>query len=167
MNKQEYKAWIESRLDSLAQLLPYKERPWVDAGRKMHMLREFYYTCYVGNFFICGNLLTRETTIFNTKTKRHATAKCKIGEDFLIEDGIAIAWAKYNNELIPNYEDTIKREDLKNGDKIISSSNKNVIYMFIGWMPNMKNGVTGKWAIVLDEKNKPYKVQIAETVIKR
>lgn len=167
MNKQEYKAWIESRLDSLAQLLPYKERPWINASRRMRAYNETYYVCYVSNFFICGNLLTRETTIFNTKTKRHATAKCKIGEDFLIEDGIAIAWAKYNNELIPNYEDTIKREDLKNGDKIISSSNKNVIYMFIGWMPNMKNGVTGKWAIVLDEKNKPYKVQIAETVIKR
>lgn len=167
MNKQEYRAWIESRLDSLAQLLPYKERPWIIASRRMSIYNEKYYFCYVSNFFICGNLLTRETTIFNTKTKRHATAKCKIGEDFLIDDGIAIAWAKYNNELIPNYEDTIKREDLQNGDKFISSNNKNIIYMFIGWMPNMKNGLTGKWAIVLDEKNKPYKVQIAETVIKR
>lgn len=139
MNKQEYKAWIESRLDSLAQLLPHKERPWINAGRRMMAYNETYYVCYVSNFFICGNLLTRETTIFNTKTKRHATAKCKIGEGFLIEDGVAIAWAKYNNELIPDYEDTIKREDLQNGDKFISSMNKNVIYTFIGWLPNTKN----------------------------
>ena len=167
MTQQEYRKWIESRLDSFAQILPYKERPWITASRRMKMNYKNYYTCYIGNFFISGDLITRETTIFNAKTKRHTTAKCKVGENFLINDGVAIAWAKYNNELIPDYEDTINRDELMNGDKFISSMNKNVVYTFIGWMPNMRKGLVGKWAVVLDDKNKPYKVQIAETVIKK
>lgn len=28
MNKKEFNAWIESRLDSFAQVLPNKKRPW-------------------------------------------------------------------------------------------------------------------------------------------
>lgn len=167
MTQKEYRQWLESRLDSFAQVLPYKERAWVDAGRRMKLRGESRYTCTIGNFFISGDLLTRETTIFNTKTKRHATAKCKIGENFHINDGVAIAWAKYNNEIIPDYEDTIKRDELQNGDKFISSLNNNVIYTFIGWIPSARNGLVGKWAVVLDDKNKPYKVQIAGTVIKK
>ena len=167
MTRQEYYQWIESRLDSFAQVLPEKRTLWIEAAKEMNAKGHDFYTCYLGNFFITGDLWTRETTIFNTKTKRHATAKCKVGETFDVNVGVAIAWAKYNHELVPDYEETINREDLMNGDKFISSMNQNVIYTFIGWMPNMRKGLIGKWAVVLDDKNKPYKVQIADTVIKK
>lgn len=170
MDKREFEAWIDSRLDSFAQVLPEKRRPWVNMNaclldRKNYLLN--YATNYIGNFFIVCNLVTRETTIFNTVTKRFATAKCRIGEPFSARIGVAIAWAKYNHEVVPDYEDTINREDLMNGDKFISSMNQNIIYTFIGWIPNVRKGLIGKWAIALDEKNKPLKVQIADTVIKR
>lgn len=169
MDKREFAAWINSRLDSFAQILPNKRKPWLDITANLsdrdYLLN--YGNAYIGNFFIHCDLVTRETTIFNTATKRSATAKCRIGESFSVRVGVAIAWAKYNHELIPDYEDTIKREDLQNGDKFISSMNKNVIYTFIGWLPNTKNGTIGKWAVVIDDNRKPYKVQIAETVIKR
>ena len=167
MTYQEYREWIDSRLNNFAQVLPYKERPWITASKRMKMNYDNYYTYYIGNFFISGDLITRETTIFNTKTKRHATAKCKVGENFLINDGVAIAWAKYNHEVVPDYTNSISREELVNGDKFISSINKNHILTFIGWLPDAKNGMTGKWAIALDDNRRPIKTQIAEKVVKR
>lgn len=121
---------------------------------------------YVGNFFINCDLITRETTIFNTATKRSATAKCRIGESFSARVGVAIAWAKYNHEIVPDWASSIPREELVNGDKFISSIDKNNTFVFIGWIPNMKDGLTGKWAIAIDDYYKPIKTQIAKEVIK-
>ena len=53
-----------------------------------------------------------------------------------------------------------------NGDKFISSVNKNNILTFIGWLPNAKNGMVGKWAIAIDDNRRPIKTQIAKNVIK-
>lgn len=169
MNKKEFEAWIDSRLDSFAQVLPSKKRPWIDMNVALHDKKSYLTTnlnAYVGNFFINCDLITRETTIFNTATKRSATAKCRIGEAFSPRVGVAIAWAKYNHEIVPDYAHSIQREELVNGDKFISSVNKNHIFTFIGWIPHTKNGLTGKWAIVIDDVYKPIKTQIAEEVVK-
>lgn len=115
MDKKEFEAWIESRLDSFAQVLPEKRRPWLDMNARIHNRKEYllnYANAYFGNFFINCDLATRETTIFNTATKRSATAKCRIGEEFNACIGVAIAWAKYNHEVIPDYDNVITREEL-------------------------------------------------------
>lgn len=169
MDKREFEAWIDSRLDSFAQVLPEKRRPWVDMSLKLQDKKSYllpYLNAYIGNFFIHCDLITRETTIFNTASKRSATAKCRVGDVFSARIGVAIAWAKYNHEVVPDYANSIKREELVNGDKFISSVNKNHIFTFIGWIPNTKNGLTGKWAIVINKVYKPIKTQIAEEVVK-
>lgn len=169
MNKREFEAWIDSRLDSFAQVLPNKKRPWIDMNIILHDRKSRLtanLNAYVGNFFINCDLITRETTIFNTATKRSATAKCRIGESFSARIGIAIAWAKYNHEVVPDYTYSIQREELVNGDKFISSLNKNRILVFIGWIPDVRNGMTGKLAVVLDDNHRPIKTQIAEQVVK-
>lgn len=169
MNKKEFETWIDSRLDSFAQVLPEKRRPWVDMGLKLQDRRNYllnYINAYIGNFFIHCDLVTRETTIFNTASKRSATTKCRMGEVFSVRDGVAIAWAKYNHEVVPDYASSIPREELVNGDKFISSINKNHILVFIGWLPNSRNGMTGKWAVALDDNRRPIKTQIAEEVVK-
>ena len=125
-----------------------------------------YLDTHIGNFYISCDILTRETTIFNTVTKRFASAKCRIGEVFSPRIGVAIAWARYNHEIVPDWTDSIPREELVNGDKFISSINKNHILTFIGWLPNSRNGVTGKWAVAIDDNRRPIKTQIAEKVIK-
>lgn len=169
MNKKEFEAWIDSRLDSFAQVLPNKKRPWIDMNVALHDKKSYLTTnlnAYVGNFFINCDLITRETTIFNTATKRSATAKCRIGETFSPRIGVAIAWAKYNHEVVPDWANSIPREELVNGDKFISSINKNHILVFIGWIPDVRNGMTGKWAVALDDNRRPIKTQIAEEVVK-
>lgn len=169
MNKREFEAWIDSRLDSFAQVLPNKKRPWIDMNVILHDRKSRLTTnlnAYVGNFFINCDLITREATIFNTATKRSASAKCRSGEVFSPRVGIAIAWAKYNHEVVPDYANSIPREELVNGDKFISSLNKNHILVFIGWIPDVRNGMTGKWAVALDDNRRPIKTQIAEEVVK-
>ena len=89
-----------------------------------------------------------------------------MGEVFSVRVGVAIAWAKYNNEVVPNYTFSIPREELVNGDKFISSINKNHILTFIGWLPDTRNGMTGKWAVALDDNRRPIKTQIANEVVK-
>ena len=169
MDKKEFNAWIDSRLDSFAQILPEKRRPWLNMTANLRDEISYRFThldTHIGNFYISCDLLTRETTIFNTVTKRFASAKCRIEEVFSPRIGVAIAWARYNHEIIPNYKDSIPREELINGDKFISSLNKNHILVFIGWLPNTKNGVTGKWAVALDDNRRPIKTQIAEEIVK-
>lgn len=169
MDKKDFNAWIDSRLDSFSQVLPEKRRPWTDMSLKLQDKKSYmltYLNAYIGNFFIHCDLITRETTIFNTASKRSATAKCRIGEVFSVRVGVAIAWAKYNNEVVPDYTLSIPREELVNGDKFISSVNQNHIFVFIGWIPNMKDGLTGKWAIAIDDCCRPIKTQIAKEVVK-
>ena len=169
MDKKEFNAWIDSRLDSFAQILPEKRRPWTDMSIKLQDKKNYLLTnlnAYIGNFFIHCDLITREITIFNTVSKRSATAKCRMGEVFSVRVGVAIAWAKYNNEVVPDYALSIPRKELVNGDKFISSLNKNHILVFIGWVPNTKNGMTGKWAVALDDNRRPIKTQIANEVVK-
>lgn len=169
MDKREFNEWIESRLDSFAQVLPNKKRPWEGMNGELTTKKVIYSLVtydYVGNFFITSNPITRETTIFNTASKRSATAKCRVGEIFNVRVGVAIAWAKYNNEVVPDYSLSIPREELVNGDKFISSINKNHILVFIGWIPNTRNGMTGKWAVALDDNRRPIKTQIANEVVK-
>lgn len=169
MDKREFEAWIDSRLDSFAQILPNKCRPWTDMCFKLHDKKSYmltYLNAYAGNFFIHCDLITRETTVFNTASKRSATAKCRVGEEFSVRAGVAIAWAKYNNEVVPDYTLSIPREELVNGDKFISSINKNHILTFIGWLPDTRNGMTGKWAVAIDDNHRPIKTQIAKDVVK-
>ena len=169
MDKKEFNAWIDSRLDSFAQILPEKRRPWTDMSIKLQDKKNYmptYLNAYIGNFFIHCDLITGETTIFNTASKRSATAKCRMGDVFSIRVGVAIAWAKYNHEVVPDYTLSIPKEELMNGDKFISSVNKNNILTFIGWLPNAKNGMVGKWAIAIDDNRRPIKTQIAKNVIK-
>lgn len=168
MHKKEFEKWVNSRLDSFAQVLPEKRTPWMEMSVKLrsknNILGNDYANAYIGNFFISCNLTTRETTIFNTKTKRFATAKCRIGEKFITRVGVAIAWAKYNHEAVPDYENTVLREELKNGDKFLNFS-KDRVRTFIGWVPDSVDGLIGKWAIVLNESRNPVKMQIKKEVI--
>ena len=169
MDKKEFIAWIDSRLDSFARVLPNKCEPWTDISIKLQDKKNYpltYLNAYTGNFFIHCDLITRETTIFNTASKRSATAKCRVGDVFSARTGVAIAWAKYNHEVVPDYTLSIPKEELINGDKFISSVNKNNILTFIGWLPNARNGMVGKWAIAIDDNRRPIKTQIAKNVIK-
>ncbi len=170
MDKREFEAWIDSKLNSFAHVLPDKRKPWVKMAVKFNREDIDYshpnISEFIGNFFIVCNLFTGETTIFNTVTKRRATARCNIEDKFDVRTGIAVAWARYNHEIIPDYENLISREELVNGDKFISSVNKNHILVFIGWIPNTRNGMTGKWAIALDDNRRPIKTQIANEVVK-
>jgi hypothetical protein len=169
MDKKEFEAWIDSRLDSFAQILPNKCRPWTDMVIKLHDRRNYllnYINAYTGNFFIHCDLITRETTIFNTASKRSATAKCRMGEVFSIRAGVAIAWARYNHEIIPDYENLISREELINGDKFISSLNKNRVNTFVGWLPYAATGTIGKFAAIINDKGVLLKTQIKEQVVK-
>lgn len=166
MDRKQYNEWVNNKLKSLSQFLPDKMNPAATLGYAMQNNKRLYHTLYVGNFFIYADLMTGETVIFNTNTKRSASAKCHADDTFDIYEGIAVAWAKYNNEIVPQYEKSISRDELQNGDIFISSVNKNNVVTFIGWIPNCRNGMVGKWAIVLDEKKKPLKTQIAEEVVK-
>ncbi len=160
MDKKDFNAWIDGRLDSFAQILPNKCRPWTDMGIKLQDKKNYMLTYLnAGNFFIHCDLITRETTIFNTASKRCATAKCRMEEVFSVRVGVAIAWAKYNNEVIPDYTLSIPRKELVNGDKFISSINKNHILTFIGWLPDTRNGMTSKWAVAIDDNRRPIKTQ--------
>ena len=167
MNKKEYTEWIDSKVRSLSNLLTDKRNPAELLGYAMqnnNYQKEF--TLRIDNFIIYVNLYTAETVIFNAKTMKGAKAKCHDGDTFSIKIGIAVAWARYNNEVIPQYEKSISRDELQNGDMFISSVNKSNVVTFIGWIPNCRNGMVGKWAIVLDEKKKPLKTQIAEEIVK-
>ena len=166
MNKKQYEEWIEHKLKSFSQFLPDKMNPAVTLGYTMQNSKRIYHTLYAGNFFVYADLIAGETVIFNTKTMRSAKAKCHYEDTFSTYEGIAIAWAKYNNEIVPQYEKSINRDELQNGDMFISSVNRNNVVTFIGWITNCRNGMVGKWAIVLDEKKKPLKTQIAEEVVK-
>lgn len=166
MNRKQYEEWIEHKLKSFSQFLPDKMNPAATLGYAMQNSKRTYHTLYAGNFFVYADLITGETVIFNTKTMRSAKAKCHHEDTFSIYEGIAVAWAKYNNEVIPDYALSIPREELVNGDKFISSLNKNYILTFIGWLPNAKNGMVGKWAIAIDDNRRPIKTQIAKNVIK-
>lgn len=169
MDKKEFEAWIDSRLDSFAQVLPEKRRPWVDMGLKLQDRRNYllnYINAYIGNFFIHCDLVTKETTIFNTASKRSATAKCHMGEVFSVRDGVAIAWAKYNHEDIPSREKLIHREELVSGDKFISSLYDKRVNTFVGWLPNTANGSVGKYAAIVNENGILLKTQIKEQVKK-
>lgn len=167
MNRKEFEAWIDSRLDSFANVLSDKRKPWVRMDIRFGLRNEPEpVTESVDNFYISCNPLTRETVIFNIATKHCAVARCHIDDEFNVRKGVAIAWAKYNHEPVPNWENSIPREELVNGDKFISSVNQHHTITFIGWLPNMKNGLVGKWAIAVDDYYKPVKTQIAEEVVK-
>ena len=163
------KRGLTADLTASLRYFPEKRRPWVDMSLKLQDKKSYlltYLNAYIGNFFIHCDLITRETTIFNTASKHSAIAKCRMGEVFSVRDGVAIAWAKYNHEVVPDYSLSISREELVNGDKFISSINKNHILVFIGWIPNTRNGMTGKWAVALDDNRRPIKTQIANEVVK-
>ena len=167
MNKKEYMKWIDSKVHSFSNLLVDKRNPaeLLDyAMQNDHLRKKFI--LYIDNFIIYVNLYTAETVIFNTRTMRSAKAKCHNSDTFNINEGIAVAWARYNNEVIPQCENSIGRDELQNGDMFISSVNKNNVVTFIGWIPNCPKGLIGKWAIVLNEKRKLLKTQVAEEVVK-
>lgn len=167
MNRQQYNEWVNNKLKSFSQFLPDKMNPAATLGYAMQNSKRTYHTLYVGNFFIYADLMTGETVIFNTNTKRSASAKCHPDDTFDIYEGIAAAWARYNNEAVPEYHKTISRDELQNGDLIRSQNNMNTIYCFIGWLPNMRDGLRGKWAAVYDKDTKKLlKVMIDKEVIK-
>lgn len=167
MNRKQYNEWVNNKIKSFSQFLPDKMDPAATLGYTMQNNRRPYYTLYTGNFFIYADMYTAETVIFNTKTKRSASAKCHPDDTFDIYEGIAVAWAKYNNEDVPEYYKTVKRETLQNGDTIRSTMNMNTTYTFIGWLPTKQNGTRGKWAAVYDSENKKLlKTMIDEEVIK-
>lgn len=172
MNKKEYNEWIDSKLSSFSQVLPDKTNPnTILSYRAIEYCKRTgdycpRHTMYIGHFFICVDIDLRKTVIYNVKTGKSGVAKCRIDDTMTIREGIAIAWARYNHEIVPNWANSIPREELANGDKFISSVNQNNIFTFIGWLPNVKNGLTGKWAIVIDDYYKPIKTQIANEVVK-
>lgn len=176
MNRKNYAQWVNARLSdfqhncmgkvSIASLIDTYRR--TASGRFLTRIgspTESGAITY-GNFIISWDFYTRLVTIFNIMSHKYGQSKAAKEDDFCITEGIAIAWAHYNKMPIPSLDKTIEREKLVNGDKFISSVNQSKIVTFIGWCPNMKNGTIGKWAVVLEERDKPIKTQIAETVIK-
>ena len=165
MNKKEYMKWIDRKVHSFSNFLADKRNP---AELLSYTMRNNNYqkqfTLRIDNFIVYVNLYTAETVIFNTKKMRSAKAKCHNNDTFSVKQGIAIAWAKYNNEVIPQCENSISRDELQSGDIFINSVNN--VVTFIGWIPSWRNGMIDNWAIVLDEKGQPLKTQIAEKVVK-
>lgn len=167
MNRKQYEEWIEHKLKSFSQFLPDKMNPAATLNYAMQNNMRTYHTLYAGNFFIYADLIAGETVIFNTNSMRAAKAKCHYEDTFSIYEGIAVAWARYNNEDVPEYHKTVHRDELQNGDTIRSTMNMNTTYCFIGWLPNMRTGTRGKWAAVYDTENKKLlKTMIDEEVIK-
>ena len=163
MTNMQWRAWRDERIKQLEHEL--KKTSIVP--KLLDSMLGYNYQICVGNFFINANRLTRETTIFNVKTKKVATAKCNESDYFTLSDGVAIAWAKYTNSPIPTREETICREALENGNIFYRPSvDKHEKYTFIGWIPNMPNGTIGKWSIVLENGSKVLKLQIPEVVNK-
>lgn len=166
MNVRDYQKWVDSKVHSFSNLLSDKKNPakLLSNAMQQHPF-QIKYTLCIDNFIIYVNLYTTEIIILNAKTMKSAKARCHFTDTFNVYVGIAVAWAKYNHEAVPQIEKTIKRDELKNGDKFISSINNKVV-TFIGWIPDSTNGMIGKWAIVLDEKGFPLKTQVAEEVSK-
>lgn len=168
MTKKQFEEWITNKLKSFSQFLPDKANPAQTLSYAMQTDRhKAYHMMYIGNFFIHADMYTGETTIFNTHTMKSAKAKCHYEDTFSIYEGIAVAWAKYNNEDVPEYHKTVHRDTLQNGDTIRSTMNMNTVYTFIGWLPTKQNGTRGKWAAVYDTYDKKLlKTMIDEEVIK-
>lgn len=166
MNIRDYREWVDSKVHSFANLLPEKRNPAALLEYAMLGTYQRTHTLCVDNFIIYVNLYTAETIIMNAKTMKSAKARCHFTDTFNVYVGIAVAWAKYNHEIVPQCENTINRDELKNGDKFISSVNKNKVITFIGWIPDCNNGMIGKWAIVLDKNNEAVKTQVAKEVVK-
>lgn len=47
MDKKEFNAWIESRLDSFAQVLPNKKRPWEGMNGELTTKKSYLFTGYI------------------------------------------------------------------------------------------------------------------------
>lgn len=96
-------------------------------------------TCYITQ---CGSVIT---TITNTRNGRFGKATCRRGDTFNASLGLAIAWARYNHENIP--EDVKMSCDFKtykNGDRF----NFNYCnYTFVGAFPSKDN----TYVVVNDE----------------
>lgn len=174
MNTGEYKVWVNDRISdferhnhkySIMNIIDklYSDKYFV--CKKRHGIDYGCGSIIYGNFIIAWDEYERTVTIHHNKYHTYAVAKCKFNDKFDLRTGIAIAWAKYNNMTVPDIDNTINRDNLQNGDIFISSVNDDA-YIFIGWIPNWRKGIIGKWAIVLDDKGKALKTQIAEEVIK-
>lgn len=162
-DRKQYEKWIEHELKSFAHCLPEKKNPAKILSALMMLNSKKYYTLCSGNFFISADIMTGETVIFNSKTKRMAKAKCHSGDKFSVFEGIAVAWANYNNEYIPSYHKPVSRDVLQNGDTIQLDAEKT--YRFIGWLPEECSN-EGKWAAVYDSNKNLRVVAIHTEVIK-
>lgn len=175
MNKGEYNQWVNDRISDLEQhnrKLPVMTIIDKLYGGKYSVCKQRYGENYNGGSILYGNLIItwdmyeRTVSIHHNKYHTYGVAKCQYGDNFDLKTGIAIAWARYNRMAVPDVDLTINRNELKNGDMFISSVNKSNVVTFIGWIPNSRNGLVGKWAIILDGKRKPLKTQIADEVVK-
>lgn len=162
-SRKQYEEWIEHELKSFAHFLPDKENPATTLHALMLLTYKTHHTLCRGNFFISTDQATGETVIFNSKTMRRAKAKCHSDDKFSIFEGVAIAWAKYNNEDIPVYHKAVSRDELQNGDTIRLDTEKP--YCFIGWLPEECFN-EGKRAVVYDSNKKLRTVIIHKEVIK-
>ena len=61
---------------------------------------------------------TRDTVIINLRNYKVAFAKCHRDDEFRSDVGVAIAWARYNNKLVPNVIENAKANKLNIGDKV-------------------------------------------------
>lgn len=162
-NRKQYEKWIERELKSFSRLLPDKENPAKTLHTAMLFTYHKHHSLCRGNFLVSANLTTGETVIFNSKTMRMAKAKCHSDDNFSIFEGVAIAWAKYNNEDIPAYHKAVSRDELQNGDTIQLDTEKP--YCFIGWLPE-KCSNEDKRAVVYDSNKELRTVIIHKEVIK-
>lgn len=72
----------------------------------------------------------KEVSIFNSKTGRFGVAKCREGDAFFDGVGTAIAWARYNDWVVPMVFTSKRVCDLVVGDIVLAPDD--LTYTYIG-----------------------------------
>lgn len=101
--------------------------------------RSIYHT---RSFTILCDIEKRKISILkrNSQSNKIFTAICLRGDRFTLKTGIAVAWAKYNHEIIPNFDKIKRRDELINGDKFLSKNSRKK-YVFIGFLHQNSNSI--------------------------
>lgn len=96
------------------------------------MLNSFYKSSSDPNTRLVRNIDRQHSTvtIFNTKTGRFGTAKCRAEDIFFDGIGTAVAWARYNGWIVPMVFTSKRVCDLIVGDVILAPDD--LTYTYIG-----------------------------------
>ena len=75
------------------------------------------------------------TIVYDLRTGKSAFSKCKKGDEFNSEIGVAIAYTRLKGGEIPKVKERILVEELKVKDRFYSTDSPNSIYCVVGVNP--------------------------------